>query len=129
MPNNLFDSLCFYKNCYLKFFSWFSLRHILCLYTYTCTTCNLWIWGSDSFYLFVALGKFSLIWKVTITYQGLQILTYTPHPWPLSSEDSLVYPTSCDGIPVYMVIFQGLVTLALTFSNGAVNTYFNDLSL
>ena len=33
---------------------------------------------------------------VTITGEGLQILTYARHLWPLSSEDSLACQTYCD---------------------------------
>ena len=38
---------------------------------------------------------------VTITVEGLQILTYARHSWPLSSEGSLACHTYCDtGCPV-----------------------------
>ena len=44
---------------------------------------------------------------VTITGEGLQILTYARHSWPLSSEDSLACHTFCDtGHPFMMVISE-----------------------
>ena len=44
---------------------------------------------------------------VTIAGEGLQILTYTRHSWPLSSEGSLTCHTYCDmGHPFIMVIFE-----------------------
>ena len=42
---------------------------------------------------------------VTITDEGLQILTYARHLWPLSSEGSLACHTYCEtGHPFIMVI-------------------------
>ena len=42
---------------------------------------------------------------VTIAGEGLQILTYDWHSWPLSSEGSLTCHTYCDkGLPFVMVI-------------------------
>ena len=39
--------------------------------------------------------------------EGLQILTYAQHSWPLSSEGSLTYHTYCDtGLPFIMVISE-----------------------
>ena len=44
---------------------------------------------------------------VSITGEGLQILTYSRHLWPLSSECSLVCHTYCDtGFPFIMVISE-----------------------
>ena len=44
---------------------------------------------------------------VTITGEGLQILTYARHSWPLSSEGSLACHTYCDtGHPFIMVISE-----------------------
>ena len=60
--------------------------------------------------LFVCLGlssysrNFHSYEDVTINGEGLQILTYVPHTWPLSSEDSLACHTYCDtGHPFIMV--------------------------
>ena len=42
---------------------------------------------------------------VTITGEGLQILTYAGHSWSLSSEGSLAFHTYCDtGHPFIMII-------------------------
>ena len=44
---------------------------------------------------------------VTIADEGLQILTYARHWWPLSSEASLTCHTYCDkGLPFIMVISE-----------------------
>ena len=44
---------------------------------------------------------------VTIAGEGLQILTYARHSWPLSSEGSLAYQTYCDTVhSLVMVIFE-----------------------
>ena len=44
---------------------------------------------------------------VTITDEGLQILTYTRHSWPMSSEGSWACSTYCDtGRPFKMVISE-----------------------
>ena len=44
---------------------------------------------------------------VTITGEGLQILIYARHSWPLSSESSLTCNTYCDtGQPLIMVISE-----------------------
>ena len=46
---------------------------------------------------------------VTITGERLQILKYTRHSWPLSSEDSLACHTYCDtGHPFIMIISEDL---------------------
>ena len=46
---------------------------------------------------------------VTFASEGLQILTYARHSWPLSSEGSLAWHTYCDtGHPFIMVIFKDL---------------------
>ena len=50
----------------------------------------------------------------TITGEGIQILTYTRHSRPLSSESSLAYHTYCDtGHPFIMVISEDLQHLHL----------------
>ena len=44
---------------------------------------------------------------VTIAKEGLQILTYAWHSWPLSSEGSLTCHTYCDtGLPFIMLISE-----------------------
>ena len=55
--------------------------------------------GGHYITLFVILGfivpleNYSLIWGITIASEGLQILTYTRHSWPLSCEGCLAYHT------------------------------------
>ena len=61
--------------------------------------------------LFVCLSSHSRIFHsygdVTIAGEGLQILTYARHTWPLSSEDSLTCHTYCDtGLPFIMVMSE-----------------------
>ena len=58
--------------------------------------------------IFVPLEKCSIIYgNVTITGEGLQILTYIRHLLPLSSEDSLECHTCCDtAYPLIMVISE-----------------------
>ena len=57
---------------------------------------------------FVPLENVSLIWRfgdITTAVEGLQILTYARHLWPLSSEGSLACHTYCDtGHPFIKVI-------------------------
>ena len=51
---------------------------------------------------------------VTITCEGLQILTYARHSWPLSIKGSLSCHTYCDiGHPFIVGHLQGPVTLTL----------------
>ena len=53
----------------------------------------------------VPLENFHSYREVTITSEGLQMLTYPRHSWPLSSEGFLVCHTYCDtGPPFIMVI-------------------------
>ena len=73
------------------------------------TCCN----KQTSFCLFVCLRfivpleNFSLIWRRHYNGEGLQILTYAQHSWPLSSEGSLTCHTYCDtGHPFIMVISE-----------------------
>ena len=67
---------------------------------------------STFIYLFIwSLSSHSRIFHsygdVTIAGEGLQILTYARHSWPLSSEDSLTCHTHCDtGLPFIMVISE-----------------------
>ena len=69
---------------------------------------------AQSFLIFVwGLLSHSVIFHsygdVTITDEGLQILTYARHSWPLSSEGSLACHTYCDtGHPFKMVISEDL---------------------
>ena len=56
------------------------------------TTCCVHSWLCPFWFLsefIVSLEKFSIMNLETITGEGLQILTYTRHSWPLSSEGSL----------------------------------------
>ena len=64
-----------------------------------CLIC-LFVWGLSSHSrIFHSYGD------VTITGEGLQILTYARHSWPLSSEGSLACHTYCDtDHPFIMVI-------------------------
>ena len=48
---------------------------------------------------------------VTITGEGLQILTYAQHPWPLSSEGSLACHTYCDKGHPFIMVLPGPVAL------------------
>ena len=60
---------------------------------------------------------FHSYWDVTIAGEGLQILTYARHSWPLSSEGSLTSHTYCDrGNPFKMVISEELWHLHLLLS-------------
>ena len=64
--------------------------------------------------LFVCMGLivqleriFHSYGDVTITGEGLQILTYARHSWPFISKGSLAYHTICDtGHPFIMVISE-----------------------
>ena len=64
----------------------------------------LFLWGLSSYSrIFHSYGD------VTITGEGLQILTYAWHSWPLGSKGSLVCHTYCDtGHPFIMVISERL---------------------
>ena len=60
---------------------------------------------------------------VTIAGEGLQILTYARHFWPLSSEGSLACYTCCDtGHPFMMVISDDTQNYCRASSSGAVTT-------
>ena len=68
----------------------------------------------------------------TIAGEGLQILTYAQHLWPLSSGGSLACHTYCDtGFPFIIVTPRtcDTDTLCRAFSSGADTTFFNDLGL
>ena len=81
-------------------------------------------------FLFLGLSSHSRIFHsygdVTITGEGLQILTHARHSWPLSSEDSLACHTYCDtGHPFIMVISENpsCSHLLPTFGIKSVNIY------
>ena len=64
---------------------------------------------------------------VTITDEELQILVYTQHSWPLSSEGSLVCHTYCDtGHPFVWSSLRthNTLTCCQTIGSGAVTTCF-----
>ena len=63
---------------------------------------GLFVWGFTShFRVFHSFGN------VSITGEGLQILIYAPHLWPLSSEGSSTWHTNCDkGHPFIKVISE-----------------------
>ena len=88
-----------------------------------------------SFFLFVILRptrEFVTHRNVTITSERLQILTYSCHSWPLSSEGSLAYLTYCNiGQQFIMVISKkhDTGTCCLKLGCGAVATRFNNLVL
>ena len=68
----------------------------------------------------------------TITVKGLQILIYTRHSWPLSSEGYLTCFTYCDtGQPFIMVISEDpwRAHLLPSIWHRAVTTCFKDLGL
>ena len=51
-------------------------------------------------------------YMVTLTGEGLQILTSTQHTWSFRSNGSLVFNTYCDKFhPLIMVFFRGSGTL------------------
>ena len=59
------------------------------------------------FEFFVPLENFHSFGEVTIAVEGLQILTFARHFWPLSSEGSSAFHTYCDtGHPFIMVISE-----------------------
>ena len=69
---------------------------------------------------------------LNITGEGLQILTYARHSWPLSSEGYLACHTYCDtGHPFIKVISEDrdTHTYCRAFRSGAVTTCFHDLGL
>ena len=73
--------------------------------------------------------KFNSFGDFTITGEGLRILTYARHSWPLSSEGSLAWHTYCDtGLPFIMVI-SDTHTYCRAFGSGAVTTCFYNLGM
>ena len=90
----------------LSFFSHFSLELKLNFLIKSCplslSYCLLFVWGFSSH-----LRIFHSYGDVTITGEGLQILTYAQHLWPFSSEGSLACHTYCDTAhPFIIVIFE-----------------------
>ena len=62
----------------------------------------------------VPLENFHSYGDATIAGEGLQILTYARHSWPLSTEGSLTRHTQCDtGLPFIMVISEDSLHLHL----------------
>ena len=60
----------------------------------------------------ILFENFSLIGDVTITGEGLHILTYARHSSPLSSESSLACHTYCDtGHPFIIIITRETISL------------------
>ena len=63
---------------------------------------------------------------VTITGDGLQILTYVRHSWPLSSEGSLACHTYCDTGHTFIMVISEDPWHSHLFSSGAASACFND---
>ena len=75
-------------------------------------------WGNffKTFSVFFKETKMFIHWygDVTISGEGLQILTFTRYSWPLNSEGSLACHTYCDtGHPFKLVISEDLWHLHL----------------
>ena len=84
--------------------------------------------------LFVCLfgACFRPIWDVTMTGEGLHILTYARHSWPLSSEGSLACHTLLWlEASIYNGHLRGPVTITYcrASGSGAVTTCFYDVGL
>ena len=81
-------------------------------------------------YLRFHIPLFHSYGDIAIIDEGLQILTYTWHSWPLSSEGSLACHIYCDmGHPFIMVISEDTHAYCQAFGSGAVTTCFYDLGL
>ena len=82
---------------------------IMLLYVGKQTTRQAFLFKMDarfSFFIFLCLSSQSY-GDVSIAGEGLQILTYARHSWPLSSEGSLTCHTHCDtGLPFILVISE-----------------------
>ena len=75
---------------------------------------------------FTSLPKiFHSYGDVTITSEGLHILTFSRHSWPLINEGSLACHTYCDTVHH----LRGPPTCCRAFDSGAITTCFNDLGL
>ena len=98
---------------------------------------SLYLYPCDNFTesskgLLVWLRNFHSFEDVTSSGEGLQILTYTWHLRPLSSEGSLACHTYCDtGLPFIMVISEipWHSRLMPSVWQGTVTTCFTDLGL
>ena len=87
--------------------------------------------------LFVCLFAFSSNSRIYHSYvdvimtgEGLHILTYDQHLWPLRSEDSLAYHTYCNtGHPFIKIIFEDrdTHTYCRAHGSGAVTTCFRSV--
>ena len=121
------------------------MGYFLTLYISISLSIN-WILQFDFFYLFLYVvavyvkGAFLylFVWgfslhsrifhsygDVTITGEGLQVLTYARHSWPISSEGSLACHPYCDTWqPFILSSSKTCVTLTYcrTFGSGAVTT-------
>ena len=65
---------------------------------------------------FLPLEYLSIVWRRTIIGEGLQILSYARHLWPLSSESSLACHTYCDkGHLFIMVTVESLKFVGANF--------------
>ena len=64
---------------------------------------------------------------VTITDEGLQILTYTWHSWPLSSEGSLACHTYCDTVHQGFFFLGGVPFWIFLIFHWALGTFFNSV--
>ena len=85
----------------------------------------LFVWGLSSHSrIFHSYGD------VTVAGEGLQILTYARHSWPLSSEISLACNTYCDtGHPFIMIISEDPWHLHLLPSVQQLNCHYLFLRL
>ena len=75
---------------------------------------------------------FHLFGDVTIVGEGLQILTYVWHSWPLSGEGSLSCHTYCDTRHPFIMVTprtRDTHTYCWSFGSGAVTTSFDDLGV
>ena len=84
----------------------------------------LFVWGFSTH-----SKSFNSFGDVTITGEGLQILTFTPHSWPLSSEGSLTCHIYCDtGQPFIVVISEDSWHSQLLSSDWQWNCHYLGLS-
>ena len=107
-----------------KMLEWLVCSHICNATEYNHKVCLFWMFSSHS-------RIFHLCEDVTITGEGLQILTYARYSWQLSSEGSLTFHTYCNmGHPFIMVISEDPWhhTYFQAFSSGAVTIYMYQFS-
>lgn len=81
------------------------------------------------FYRFRVLGPtrefFIHNMEITMTGEGLQLLTYTLHSWPLSCKGSLVYYTYCDTGHQFIIVISNdhhTHTCSRALGSGVVTT-------